>query len=35
MSTIKNNLKVLRTGKGITQDKLAEIINERLKENDI
>ena len=34
MSTIKNNLKVLRTGKGITQDKLAEIINERLKENE-
>lgn len=34
MSTIKNRLKILRTDKGITQDKLAEIINEKLKENE-
>ena len=34
MSTIKNRLKVLRTEKGITQEQLAEIINERLKENE-
>ena len=34
MTTIKNRLKALRTEKGITQDKLATIINEKLKEND-
>lgn len=33
MATIKNRLKALRTEKGITQDKLATIINEKLKEN--
>ena len=32
MTTIKNRLKILRTDEGITQDKLAEIINEKLKE---
>ena len=32
MATIKNRLKALRTEKGITQDKLATIINEKLKE---
>ena len=34
MATIKNRLKALRTEKGITQDKLATIINEKLKENE-
>ena len=34
MTTIKNRLKALRTEKGITQDKLATIINEKLKENE-
>lgn len=34
MVTIKNRLKALRTEKGITQDKLATIINEKLKENE-
>ena len=34
MSTIKNRLKILRTDQGITQDKLAEIINAGLKENE-
>lgn len=34
MTTIKNRLKILRTDEGITQDKLAEIINEKLKENE-
>ena len=34
MSTIKNRLKILRTDEGITQDELAQIINEKLKENE-
>ena len=34
MSTIKNRLKILRTDEGITQDELAKIINEGLKENE-
>ena len=34
MSTIKNRLKILRTDEGITQEKLAKIINEGLKENE-
>ncbi|OFL52240.1 transcriptional regulator [Streptococcus sp. HMSC073F11] len=34
MSTIKNRLKILRTDEGITQDELAQKINEKLKENE-
>ena len=34
MSTIKNRLKILRTDEGITQDELAQIINEKLKEKE-
>ena len=34
MSTIKNRLKILRTDEGITQEKLAKIINEKLNENE-
>ena len=34
MSTIKNRLKILRTDEGITQEELAKIINEGLKENE-
>lgn len=34
MSTIQNRLKILRTNEGITQEKLAKIINEKLNENE-
>ena len=34
MSEIKNRLKVLRTDRGLTQEELAKIINNELKENE-